>query len=85
AASRRLRWKHASFMLALSLRSVDENWGGSLKSKLLSGARSQRCLKVFRSSTSEALILSSSSWTITGTSLRSSASPSGTQTALKSF
>ncbi|KAK3560798.1 hypothetical protein QTP86_019495 [Hemibagrus guttatus] len=31
-----------------SSRSVDENWGGSLKSKLSSGATSQRCSGAFR-------------------------------------
>ncbi|KAF7669808.1 hypothetical protein LDENG_00124210 [Lucifuga dentata] len=50
AASRRPSWKHASSMVGPSLRFVDENWGGSLKSKLLSGAKSRRCSRVFKSS-----------------------------------
>ncbi|CAK6952284.1 hypothetical protein NHX12_004308 [Scomber scombrus] len=57
AASRRPRWKRASSTLGPSLRCVDENWAGSLKSKLSSGATSQRCSRVFRSSTCEAPIL----------------------------
>ncbi|CAB1425031.1 unnamed protein product [Pleuronectes platessa] len=57
AASRRPRWKRASFTLEPSSRCVDENWGGSPKSKLLSGVISQRCSRVFRSSMSEAQIL----------------------------
>ncbi|KAF1384124.1 hypothetical protein PFLUV_G00139040 [Perca fluviatilis] len=51
AASRRPRWKRASSTPGPSLRCVDENWGGSLKSKLLSGVTSRRCSRVFRSST----------------------------------
>ncbi|CAF96364.1 unnamed protein product [Tetraodon nigroviridis] len=65
-------------------RCADENWGGSPKSKLLSGVRSQRCSRVFRSSTSEAQTLCSSFWTTKGTLLRSSASSSGTRTAWRS-
>ncbi|KAK9538973.1 hypothetical protein VZT92_004111 [Zoarces viviparus] len=57
AASRRPRWKRASSTLGPSSRCVDENWGGSPKSKLLSGVTSRRCSRVFRSSTLEALIL----------------------------
>ncbi|KAK1878482.1 Selenoprotein F [Dissostichus eleginoides] len=57
AASRRPRWKRASSTLGPSWRCVDENWGGSPKSKLLSGVTSPRCSRVFRSSTSEARIL----------------------------
>ena len=43
--------KPKSCMLELSLKSVDENWGGSLKSKLLSEVISPNCSEVYRSST----------------------------------
>lgn len=46
-----------SSMVGPSSRCVDENWGGSPKSKLLLGAKSRRCSRVFRSSTWEAQIL----------------------------
>ncbi|KAG7321551.1 hypothetical protein KOW79_014409 [Hemibagrus wyckioides] len=57
AARRRLSSSPGSSTPEPSSRSVDENWGGSLKSKLSSGATSQRCSRAFRLSTCEARIL----------------------------
>ncbi|KAJ3595003.1 hypothetical protein NHX12_004308 [Muraenolepis orangiensis] len=56
AASRRPSWRLASSTQGPSWKCVDENWGGSPRSKLSSGVTSQRCSEVFRSSTSEARI-----------------------------
>lgn len=51
AVRRKHNLKPKSCMLELSLKSVDENWGGSLKSKLLSEVISPNCSEVYRSST----------------------------------
>lgn len=56
-----VRKKHSlkpkSCMRGPSLKSVDENWGGSLKSKLLSEAINPNCSEVCRSSMFEAQTL----------------------------
>lgn len=49
--------KPKSCMQEPSLKSVDENWGGSLKSKLLSEAINPNCSEVYRSSMFEAQTL----------------------------
>nr|KAF6506003.1 hypothetical protein HJG63_007868 [Rousettus aegyptiacus] len=49
-----VRKKHSSkpksYMQELFLKSVDENWGGSLKSKLLSGVINPNCSEDYKSS-----------------------------------
>lgn len=57
AVRRKHNWKPKSCMQEPSLKSVDENWGGSLKSKLLSEAINPNCSEVYRSSMFEAQTL----------------------------